>query len=176
MGREKFYIILQTILSSKSPSSWPLMSTSLHYCNVLSQPLALCCMIRILKVFQARYLMIKYKIKFRTESNVMSALEQNSVLYYLTTKVMGNLRRCQRRDIVSKREKKGKRAGKKLLERHRQRSCRFSIRYFLCNKVSSLGQQEDSNMTRIKEAYRVCGKCVYMPISRTPISIQLKRP
>lgn len=29
--------------------------------------------------------MMKYKIKFRTESNVMSALEHDSVLYYLKT-------------------------------------------------------------------------------------------
>lgn len=57
------------------------MSTNLHYCNVLSQPLTLFHE-QNLKVFQARYLMMKYKIKFRTESNVMSALEQNSVLYY----------------------------------------------------------------------------------------------
>lgn len=45
------------------------MSTNLHYSNVLSQPFTLSYMTGILEVFQARYLMIKYKIKFRAESN-----------------------------------------------------------------------------------------------------------
>lgn len=52
--------------------------------------------------------MIKYKIKFRAESNLMSTVEQNSVLYYLKTKIMEKLGRCQGRDptVRAKRKKK----------------------------------------------------------------------
>lgn len=51
--------------------------------------------------------MIKYKMKFRIGSNLMSTLEQNSVSYYLKTKLMGNLGRCQGRGTMVKSKKKG---------------------------------------------------------------------
>lgn len=46
--------------------------------------------------------MIKYKMKFRIGSNLMSTLEQNSVSYYLKTKLMGNLGTCQGRGTMVK--------------------------------------------------------------------------
>lgn len=50
--------------------------------------------------------MIKYKIKFRAEPNLMSTVEQNPCFYYFKTKIMKKLGRYQGRDSKVKARRK----------------------------------------------------------------------
>lgn len=102
--------------------------------------------------------MIKYKMKFRIGSNLMSTLEQNSVSYYLKTKLMGNLGTCQGRGTMVKSKKKGTigtplgRTCWKLVIINREHA-NTVLYIFLEKKVSSLGRHRDNYKTRIKKAH-----------------------